>query len=78
VDALVMNKRIGDILYVNDDDRKMNIDLGCLSGGDEKCKNILVGKPERKRSLRRPWCRWEDNIRIHLRAEPRWFSQLVS
>jgi hypothetical protein len=23
---------------------------------------ILVGKPEGKRPLGRPWCRWEDNI----------------
>jgi hypothetical protein len=28
---------------------------------------IMVGKPKRKRSLRRPRCRWEDNIRIDLR-----------
>jgi hypothetical protein len=25
---------------------------------------ILVGKPEGKRSLRRPRCRWEDNIKM--------------
>jgi hypothetical protein len=28
---------------------------------------ILVGKPEGKRPLRRPTCRWEDNIRMDLR-----------
>ena len=28
---------------------------------------ILVGKPEGKRSLRRPRRRWEDNIRMDLR-----------
>jgi len=33
--------------------------------------NILVGKPEGKRSLGRPRCRWEDNIRMDLR-EIRW------
>ena len=27
---------------------------------------VLVGKPERKRSLGRPRRRWEDNIKIHL------------
>jgi hypothetical protein len=27
---------------------------------------ILVGKPERKRPLRRPGCRWEDNIKMDL------------
>jgi hypothetical protein len=25
---------------------------------------ILVGKPERKRQLGRPWRRWEDNIKV--------------
>jgi len=29
--------------------------------------NILVGKPEGKRPHRKPKCRWEDNIRLHLR-----------
>jgi hypothetical protein len=28
---------------------------------------ILVGKPEGKRPLRRPRCRWVDNIKIDLR-----------
>jgi hypothetical protein len=28
---------------------------------------ILVGKPEGKRSLRRPRCRWEGNNTMHLR-----------
>jgi hypothetical protein len=32
--------------------------------GDEKCENILVGKPEGKR----PRCRWEDNIKTGLRG----------
>ena len=27
---------------------------------------ILTGKPTGKRSLRRPWRRWEDNIRMDL------------
>jgi ribosome biogenesis protein Nip4 len=29
--------------------------------------NTLVGKHERKKPLRRPRCRWEDNIRMYLR-----------
>jgi hypothetical protein len=29
--------------------------------------NILVGKPEGKRPLGRPWRRWEDNISMDLR-----------
>ena len=28
---------------------------------------VLVGKPEGKRSLGRPKCRWEDNIKMELR-----------
>ena len=27
---------------------------------------VLVGKPEGKRSLGRPWRRWEDNIKMDL------------
>jgi hypothetical protein len=33
--------------------------------------SILVGKPEGKRPLGRPRCRWEDNIRMDL-GEMRW------
>jgi hypothetical protein len=29
--------------------------------------NILIGESKGKRSLRRPKCKWEDNIRIDLR-----------
>ena len=29
--------------------------------------NVLVGKPERKRPLSRPRCRWEDNIKMDLK-----------
>jgi hypothetical protein len=41
---------------------------------DGACRNaykILVGKPEGKRTLRRPRHKWEDNIRINL-WEIRW------
>jgi hypothetical protein len=34
---------------------------------------ILVGKPEGKRPLRRPRCKWVDNIKKDLR-ERRWHS----
>jgi hypothetical protein len=27
---------------------------------------ILVGRAEGKRPLGRPWCKWEDNIKMHL------------
>jgi hypothetical protein len=28
---------------------------------------VLVGRPEGKRPLGRPWCRWEDNIKMECR-----------
>jgi hypothetical protein len=28
---------------------------------------VFVGKPDRKKQLGRPKCRWEDNIRVDLR-----------
>jgi hypothetical protein len=30
---------------------------------------VLVGRPEGKRPLRRPRCRWEDNIKFDLREK---------
>jgi hypothetical protein len=36
-------------------------------GREEDCLRGLVGKPEGKRTLRRPKRRWEDNIKIDLR-----------
>jgi hypothetical protein len=35
----------------------------CTYGRYDKCVQILVGKPERKRQLERPRSRWEDNFR---------------
>ena len=39
-------------------------------GAVQKCiySRVLVGKPEGKRPLGRPRCRWEDNIRMDLKA----------
>jgi hypothetical protein len=34
---------------------------------ERKVYKVLVGKPERKRSLGRPRRRWEDGIRMDLR-----------
>jgi hypothetical protein len=31
--------------------------------------DILVGKPEGKGALERPWRRWEDNIRLDLKEQ---------
>ena len=35
-------------------------------GEDRGVHRVLVGKPEGKRSLGRPRCRWEDNIKMGL------------
>ena len=34
--------------------------------GEERHIQVLVGKPEGKRALWRPRCRWEDNITMDL------------
>jgi hypothetical protein len=36
-------------------------------GEERKVYKVLVGKPEGKKPLRRPRCRWEDGIRMDLR-----------
>jgi hypothetical protein len=36
-------------------------------GERRKVYRILVGKPEGKAPLGRPWCRWEDGIKMDLR-----------
>jgi hypothetical protein len=35
-------------------------------GEDRGVHRVLVGKPEGKRSLGRPRCRWKDNIKMDL------------
>jgi hypothetical protein len=35
-------------------------------GEDRDVHRVLVGKPEGKRPLGRPRCRWEDNIKMDL------------
>jgi hypothetical protein len=36
-------------------------------GEERKVYKVLVGKPEGKRPLGRPRCRWKDGIRMDLR-----------
>jgi hypothetical protein len=36
-------------------------------GEERKFYKVLVGKPEGKRPLGRPRCRWEDEIRMDLK-----------
>jgi hypothetical protein len=44
----------------------------CNTKGEKRnVYRILVGRPEGKRPLGRPRCRWEDNIKMDLR-EVRW------
>jgi len=37
------------------------------AGVKKNVYRVLVRKPERKRTLERPWCSWEDNIKIYLK-----------
>jgi hypothetical protein len=47
---------------------KDGMDGACSTHGEvSNAYKILVGKPERKRSLGRSRCRWEDNIRVDLK-----------
>jgi hypothetical protein len=39
----------------------------CSTHEKRNAYEILVGKLERKRPVRRPGCRWEDNIKMDLR-----------
>ena len=47
------------------------IEARSTGGGEERCIQGLVGKPEGRRVLERPKRRWEDNIKIYHR-EVRW------
>jgi hypothetical protein len=40
--------------------------VACM-GEERKVYKVLVGKPEGKRPLGRPWRWWEDGIRMDLR-----------
>jgi hypothetical protein len=50
-----------------------------MNGRGDKVYRVLVGKPKRKRPLRRRRCRWEDGMRMDLReigwgAGVEWFQ----
>jgi hypothetical protein len=46
---------------------KNEIGGSCSSDGEGRgVYRVLVGKPEGKRPLERPRCRWEDNIKMDL------------
>jgi hypothetical protein len=45
-------------------------------GEEREVYRILVGKPEEKRPLEKPRCRWEDGIRMEIAGGVEWI-QLV-
>ena len=50
--------------------------LKCARMGERRVAyRVLVGKPEGRRTLERPWRRWEDNIKID-HSEERWEHEL--
>jgi hypothetical protein len=44
--------------------------------GKRNAYKILVGKPEGKRPLERPRCKWEDNIKMDLKDGVIWTGLL--
>jgi hypothetical protein len=42
-------------------------------GTERKAYRILVGKPEGKRPLGIPRCRWVDNIKMDLKSDRMWW-----
>jgi hypothetical protein len=52
---------------VDDKIEKNEIGRACNADGEQRgMYRVLVGKPEGKRPLGRPRCRWKDNIRMDL------------
>jgi hypothetical protein len=46
-------------------------------GEERKVYKVLVGKPEEKRPLGRPWCRWEDGVRMDFRENGWWVLDCI-
>jgi hypothetical protein len=52
----------------NHQDKEDEMDRACSTNGEKRNTfRILVGKPEGKRPVGRPRCRWVGNIKIDLR-----------
>jgi hypothetical protein len=52
---------------LGDQIEKNEIGRACSTYGERRgVYRVLVGKPEGKRPLGRPRCRWEDNIKMDL------------
>jgi hypothetical protein len=44
----------------------------CSADGERGVYRVLVGKPEGKSPLGRPWRRWEKNIRMDISGNGMW------
>jgi len=54
---------------VNDKIEKNRVGGTCNAyGAGERRVTVFGVKPEGKRPLRKPWCRWEDNIKRNLQT----------
>jgi hypothetical protein len=65
-----MSQRASDLdgFFGNDQVKEDEMGRACsTNGGKRNAYRILVGKPEGKKSLRRPIRRWVDNIKMDLR-----------
>jgi hypothetical protein len=52
---------------LGDQIEKNEIGAACSTyGGEESCIEVFMGKPVVKRTLGRPWRRWEDNMKMDL------------
>ena len=54
------------VRWLNGEETKFSKTVSVLAGigEDRGVHRVLVGKPEGKRPLGRPRCRWEDNIKM--------------
>ena len=57
-------------VFLGDKIEKNEMGGACSTYGERRgvCK-VVVGKPEGKRPLGRPRCRWEDNIKMDIQDE---------
>jgi hypothetical protein len=59
--------------YLDDQVKETEMGRACSMHGGERryAYGVLVGKPQGKRELGRPRCRWEDNIKTEFREAGR-------
>ena len=67
----VHNEELNDLYsslnIVSDQIEKKDMGRTCSTCGERRgVYRVLMGKPEGKRPLGRPRCRWEDNIKMDL------------